>query len=107
MKIDSAIFTQVTTQCPYNLLWAPLSPKISPSHWGSGPHLTRFLWPIQAHNPKDISFGSAVLAQMTVECPYTLQRDAPFYSKLPVPWAHPSLQPKWHLDRFSRFCRAH
>jgi len=24
-----------------------------------------------------------------------------------VPWAHPSPQPKWHLDRFSRFCRAH
>ena len=21
-----------------------------------------------------------------------------------VPWAHPSLQSKWHLDRFSRFC---
>jgi len=24
-----------------------------------------------------------------------------------VPWAHPSPQPKWHLNRFSRFCRAH
>ena len=24
-----------------------------------------------------------------------------------VPWAHPSPQPKWHLDQFSRFCRAH
>jgi len=24
-----------------------------------------------------------------------------------VPWAHPSPQPKWHLDRFSHFCRAH
>jgi len=24
-----------------------------------------------------------------------------------VPWAHPSLQPKRHLDRFSRVCRAH
>jgi len=24
-----------------------------------------------------------------------------------IPWAHPSPQPKWHLDRFSRFCRAH
>jgi len=22
-------------------------------------------------------------------------------------WAHPSLQPKRQLDRFSRFCRAH
>jgi len=24
-----------------------------------------------------------------------------------VPWAHSSSQTKWHLDRFSRFCRAH
>ena len=22
------------------------------------------------------------------------------------PWAHPSLHPKWHVDRFSRFCTA-
>jgi len=24
-----------------------------------------------------------------------------------VPWAHPSLHPKRHVDRFSRFCTAH
>jgi len=24
-----------------------------------------------------------------------------------VSWAHPSLHPKWHVDRFSRFCTAH
>jgi len=24
-----------------------------------------------------------------------------------VPWAHPSPKPKWHLDRFSRFCIVH
>jgi len=24
-----------------------------------------------------------------------------------VPWAHPSPQPEQHVDRFSRFCRAH
>ena len=24
-----------------------------------------------------------------------------------VPWAHPSPQPKRHLDRFNRFCRDH
>jgi len=23
------------------------------------------------------------------------------------PWSHPSLQPKRHLDQFSRFCTAH
>jgi len=58
-----------------------------------------------------------------IECSYTLQWDAhsPPQKKLPlpmggseppsniemVPWAHPSPQPKRHLDRFSRFCRAH
>jgi len=41
----------------------------------------------------------------------------PFPLKLPfptgdlttihVPWAHPGPQPKPHLDRFSRFCKAH
>ena len=30
--IDSAVFKQVTTECPYTLLWVPLSPKITPSH---------------------------------------------------------------------------
>jgi len=42
------------------------------------PHLTRFLGPIQAHNPNGILIGSAVFAQMTAECPYTLQWGAPF-----------------------------
>ena len=44
----------------------------------AGPHLTRFLQPIRAHNPNGISVGSAVFAQMTTECPYTLQWNAPF-----------------------------
>ena len=54
--------------------------------------------------------------------PRTLQRAAPSpTSKLPLPvedmdphlignmlpWANPTPQPKRHLDRFSRFCRAH
>jgi len=39
ITIGSAIFTQVTTVCPYTLQWAPLSPKIAPSHGGSGPHV--------------------------------------------------------------------
>jgi len=24
-----------------------------------------------------------------------------------IPWAHPSRQPKQHLDRFSQFCTVH
>ena len=60
---------------------------------------------------------SAVFAQLTAECTYTLQWPTP--SQLPLPMgdldAHlihgslgpPSLQPKRYLDRLSRFCRAH
>jgi len=32
--------------------------------------------PIRAHSPNNISIGSGVFAQMTAECPYTLQWDA-------------------------------
>ena len=32
-----------------------------------GPHPTRFLRPIRAHNPNGIPVGSAIFAQMTVE----------------------------------------
>jgi len=41
--------------------------------------------PIRAHNPNAILIGSAVFAQMTAECPYTLQWDAYFPSKFPLP----------------------
>ena len=80
----------------------------------------RFLGPIRAHNPNSIWIGSAVFAQMTAECPYTLQWDAPFpQKKLPIPIGgsgphlihdpcdHQSPQPKWHLDQFGHFCRVH
>jgi len=48
------------------------------------------LWfpkPIQTHNPKGISISSAVFAQMTMECPYTLQWDVPSPPKnCLIPW---------------------
>jgi len=41
---------------------------------------------MRAHNPNGISIGSAVFAQMTAECPYTLQWDAPFpHQNCPLP----------------------
>jgi len=67
----------------------------------------------------NISTGSAIFVQLTAQCRYTLQWAAPFPiqiiplhggSGLPsntMPWAHLSPQPKWHLNRFSRFWRAH
>jgi len=62
-------------------------PKIAPSHRGSGPPSnTWFLGSdaIRAHNPSGISIGSNVFAQITAECPYTLQWDAPFSLKIAV-----------------------
>ena len=38
-SICSAISAQLTAESPYTLQWAPLSPKIAPSHGGSGPHV--------------------------------------------------------------------
>jgi len=87
ITIGSAVFAQATVECPYTLQWVPLFPKIAPSHTGSGrPSNTWFFARIRVHNPNGISIGCAVFAQMTAECPYTLQWDAPFLlSKLPVP----------------------
>jgi len=69
---------------------APLSPKIAPSHGGSGPSAnTWFLGPIRAHKPNVISICSAVFALVTAECPYTLQWDAAFPLKIvpsQFPW---------------------
>jgi len=51
------------------------------------PSNTWFLRPIQGHNPNGIPIGSAVFAQTTVECPYTLQWDAHSSPKIcPFPW---------------------
>jgi len=73
ITIGSAVFAQVAAECPYTLQWAPLSPKIACSHGRSGNQSnTWFLGPIRAYKPNGISVGSAVFAQITAECPYTL-----------------------------------
>ena len=75
------------------------------------------LGPIWAHNPNGVSIGS-FFTQLTAQGAYSLQ-----WAALPLKiapshegsephlicgsLAHPSLQPKRHLDRFSHFCRAH
>jgi len=85
---------------------------------GTTPHLIQFLEPIQAHNLNSTSTGSAVFAQMTVKCPYTSQWATPSPLKIAPSnggcgphlingsLVQPSRQPKHHLDRFSRYCRA-
>ena len=71
-SIGSAVFAQLPAESPYTLQWASLFPlKIAPSHGRSGPpSKTRFLEPIRAQNPNNISIASALFAQMTAECPY-------------------------------------
>jgi len=61
---------------------------------------TWFLRPILAHNPKGISVGSTVFAQMTAECPYTIKWEesfplkiAPFHGDLDPHLIHGSLGP--------------
>ena len=43
-----------------------------------------FFWPVRAHNPNGSTIGSVIFAQITAECPYTLQWDAPFSLKIAV-----------------------
>ena len=83
-----------------------------------------FLGPFWAHNPNGVKSVQAFSHRWPQSVPIfyngILQWDAPFPSKLPlricrdldpikhmIPWANPSPQRKRHLDRFSRFCRAH
>jgi len=65
-----------------------LFPNNCPFAWGIwDPSNTCFLGPTRVHNPNDISIGSAVFAQITAECRYTLQRAAPsspFKSSMPT-----------------------
>jgi len=46
------------------------------------PRNTQCLGPMRAHNPNGTSIGSAMFAQMTAECPYTLQWFACFLLKI-------------------------
>jgi len=91
--IGSAVFAELTAESAHTLQWAPLSASIVLSHGGSGPHVTRCFGPMRAHKPKGTSIGSAVFAQMTAKCPYTLQ----WFACPPAPAQNcPFLC--WHLD---------
>jgi len=63
----------------------PYPPELPLPMGGLDPHLTQFLGPMRAKNPNGTSIVSAVFAQMTAECPYTLEWFACSLSKLPLP----------------------
>jgi len=72
--ISSAIFATSRHSVDRHVL----SPNNCPFTWGIWvPSNTCFLGPIRAHNPKSNSISSAIFAQMTTECPYTLQLSHP------------------------------
>jgi len=57
----------------------PFLPYNYPFPWGIWtPSNTLLLGSILGHNPNGISIGSVIFAQMTPECPYTLQRAVPW-----------------------------
>ena len=69
ISIGSAVFAQMTAECPYTLQWrAPLPLKIAPSHGDLDPGnhvLTWFPAPTRVSNPNGISIGAAVFAGLT------------------------------------------
>jgi len=86
-SVGSAGFAQLTAVSPCTLQWHPFPSKLPIPIGGSGPPSnTWFFEPIQAHNPNGILISSAVFAQMTSKCPYTLQGDAPPPKKKCLIW---------------------
>jgi len=64
VSIGSAVYAQMTAECPYTSQWDVPSPlKIASSHGGSEPQSNpSFPGPTPVFNPNGISIGSAVFA---------------------------------------------
>jgi len=91
LRVTSYHTTKVIAHQTPKTVIANCVPKLvamatSPSTYGSTSN-TWFLRPIRAHNLKGIPIGSAVFAQTTIECPYTLQWDSHSPPNIcPFPW---------------------
>ena len=86
-SIGSAVFAQLTAECS-RVHWCHLANTIEVMHIGVTWRIRlnlRFLRLIRLRNSNGITIGSAVFAQVTPDCSYTLQWGAPFPSKLPLP----------------------
>jgi len=99
--------THLITNCLVNIVHKkPVNSNCSPKLIAMATSLstygpqsnTWFLRPIRAQNPNVIPIGSAVFAQRTVECPYTLQWDAHSLPKIcPLPWGIWTPSNTWFL----------
>jgi len=77
MSVGSAVFAQLTAECPYTLQWdAPFPLKIAPSHGGPGTSSnTWFPVPTRVHNTNGILIGSAIFAGFTSVTDQQTERD--------------------------------
>jgi len=95
----SAILALLTAEC----CWA---------HWRHLANTIEHVLP-WAHNSngKSIGYDRKVSLYFTMGCPFPPKIAPSHGGSGPhlnmVPWAHPSPQPKRHLDWFSQFCRTH
>jgi len=115
-SIDLAVSAQLTAESPYTLQCATLSPEITPSHWGSGPHQIRdslghseitiqtTWWLIQPfshrwlHNVPILYYGRPFFPKIAhshrgILTPHLTG----FFVSIPSPYS------KWHLDRLCHF----
>ena len=113
-RFSSAVLAQLTAESPYTYNGLFFPPKLSLPMKASG--IPSNTWPTKVLNPHN-QFIHFCIDDRIVSLYFTMgSRFSP--SKLPLPMgdlnrhlthdslAHPSPQSKWHLDRFSRFCRA-
>jgi len=92
ISIASAVFAQLTAECPNALQWADLSPsKLPLPMWDLDPHPRHgsFLRPKWVFNPNGISIGLVVFAGLTTvtnDRPTDSDRltDRPCYSQYSV-----------------------
>jgi len=91
--------------CPFS--WGSGSPSIHDSLGESEPIVqtaSRSVQPFLHRWPQSVPllYNGPLLPPQNCLFPWRIWTPIEYL----VPWAHPSPQPKWHLDRFSSFCRA-
>ena len=85
-SVGLTVSAQLMAESAYTLQWAPLSTRIATFYGGSGPPSNTWcLGSMRAHNPNGTSISSAVITQMTADCPYTLQ----WFARIPFNIAPP------------------
>jgi len=94
----SRFYTAHGRELLYFTTGRPFPPlKLPGCPWSGPPSNTWFLGPTRLLNPNGMSIGSAISAQLTTECPYTLQWATLPPSKLPLPMGILTQSNTWFL----------